>query len=188
VNPTIDPRIRSLFRTRLSRAAPVLAMVVLCCPALVACGSSSSSTSSAAAAGGSGAASNRNAQQVKFAECMRQHGVPITDPARGVAGALSSGVPASTLQAAVAACRQYAVGASGAISETQRAQFTRAFVKYATCLRANGIDISDPTENGTNGFGQKLLAAEALPNFQQANAKCRRNLPAQFAGAASSGR
>jgi hypothetical protein len=113
---------------------------------------------------------------------MRQNGVPISDPTRGFASALSSGVPASTLKAAIAACRQYQVGASGALSDQQRAQFTHAFLIYAICLRANGIDIPDPSEAGGNGFGQKLLAAQSLPNFPHANTKCRRNLPAQFRG------
>jgi hypothetical protein len=114
---------------------------------------------------------------------MRQHGVPISDPARGIAAALSSGVPGSTLQSAVNACRQYGVGALGAFSPQQRAQFTRAFVKYAVCMRAHGIQIPDPSETGGNSFGQQLLAAKSLPNFPQANAKCRRVLPTQFGGA-----
>ena len=115
---------------------------------------------------------------------MRQHGVPIRDPSAGPQQALSSGVPGTILQAAIAACRQYFVGS--AISPQDRSKFTQAFVRYATCLRANGIDVPDPA--GTdNGFGQKLLAAESLPNFQQANSKCRQALPSQFRGAAAGG-
>jgi hypothetical protein len=118
---------------------------------------------------------------------MRQHGVPISDPTAGPQQALTSGVPSTTLQAAIAACRQYAVGALSAVSPANRAAFTRALVTYATCLRANGIDIPDPTIGADNGFGQKLLAVESLPNFKKANAKCRRTLPPQFGGAAAAG-
>jgi hypothetical protein len=157
----------------------------MCSSALAACGSSTSSSSGSP--GASNQAAQRNTQQVKFTQCMRQHGVPISDPARGVAGALSAGVPQSTLQPAITACQQYQVGASGAFSQQDRSQFTQAFVKYATCLRHNGIDIPDPTINGTNGFGQKMLAAEALPNFKAANAKCRQSLPAQFGGGGTPG-
>lgn len=156
----------------------------LCCLALAACGSGSPSSTSSTAGG---TASNRATEQVKFADCMRQHGVPISDPANGAAAALSSGVPPRTLQAAIAACRQYAVGALGQFTPQQRAGFAQAFLKYAICLRAHGIDIPDPGESGGAGFGQKLLAAESLPNFRAANAKCRRTLPAQFRGAGAGG-
>jgi hypothetical protein len=147
------------------------------------CGSGSTSPNNASTS----PTANRSSQQVKFAACMRQHGVPLSDPAHAVASALNSGVSAGTIQAAVSACRQYQAGASGAVSDTQRAQYTQAFVKYATCMRANGIDLPDPAESGGNGFGQKLLAASSLPNFPQANAKCRSNLPVQFAGGGSGG-
>ena len=162
-----------------------LAPAACCCLALAACGSGSSPRPTTRAASTSAASSNRTTQQVKFAVCMRQHGVPISDPTAGPQQALTSGVPAPTLQAAIAACRQYAVGALSTISASARAAFSQALVKYAICLRANGIDIPDPAINGDKGFGQKLLAAESLPNFKQANATCRRKLPPQFGGAAA---
>jgi hypothetical protein len=170
-------KIEAPDRRRLVSAALV---TVVCCPALAACGSSSSSSSGGAATGGT--ASNRTSQQVKFAGCMRRNGVPIRDPANGMVSALRAGVPPNTLQAAIAACRQYRVGAAAAISPQDRVKFTQAFVKYATCLRAHGIDIPDPTVGGDNGFGQKVLAAEALPTFPAANKACRRTLPAQLGG------
>ena len=169
------------------RGGAALAPAACCCLALAACGSGASQRPTTGAASTSAASSDRTAQQVKFAVCMRQHGVPIKDPTAGPQQALTSGVPAPTLQAAIAACRQYAVGALSTISASERAVFAQALVKYATCLRANGIDIPDPVISGDNGFGQKLLAASSLPNFKRANATCRRKLPPQFGGALAAG-
>ena len=145
---------------------------------LAACGSSKPTASTA-----NTTTASRASQQLKFADCMRQHGVPISDPSQGPVGALSSGAPPQTLQPAIAACRQYFAGAQAPVSAVDRAAFTQAFVKYATCLRARGIDIPDPTIGGEASFGQKLLAAQSLPGFKTANLKCRAELPGQFRGA-----
>src|SRR5487761_1250236 len=106
---------------------------------VAACGSSKTTASTA-----NTTTASRVSQQLKFADCMRQHGVPISDPSSGPVGALSSGAPPQTLQPAIAACRQYFSRAQGPVSTPDRAAFTQAFVKYAPCLRAHGIDIPDP--------------------------------------------
>lgn len=152
--------------------------LVLCGCALAACGSSNSSSAPYA--------SRQNAQrinqQLKFNQCMRAHGVHIKDTATTPAAALSAGAPASILQQAIAACRQYQQGAFSTISPQDRSKYTHAFLLYAICLRAHGVNVPDPSESGGNGFGQKLLAASRAPNFQPANKACRGNLPGVLGG------
>jgi hypothetical protein len=149
--------------------------------ALAGCGGSGGTSSTTAPSGGQ--TSGRISQQLKFNQCMRSRGVPISDTATTPAAALTAGAPASVLQAAIAACRQYEHGAFSTITPQDRSRFTHAFLEYAICLRAHGVNVPDPSEAGGNGFGQKLLAAETAPNFKAANTTCRRNLPAELAGA-----
>ena len=159
----------SSFRP-LAIAAAVLVVTVVA----AACGSSSQSSSTSQTAG-------RASKQLGFNQCMRSHGVNIPDTATTPAAALTAGAPASILQGAIAACRQYEQGAFATITPTDRSRFKRALLTYAICLRAHGIDVPDP--RGDNGFAQKLLAAQSLPNFNAANTACRRNLGALLAGA-----
>jgi hypothetical protein len=147
---------------------------------IAACGSSSH-PSSAAAGSAAGQTSKRISQQLKFNQCMRSRGVPITDTATTPAAALTTGVPASILQAAIAACRQYEQGAFSTITPQYRSRFRHALLEYAICLRARGVNVPDPT--GDNGFAHKLLAAASAPNFKAANTACRRTLGALLAGA-----
>jgi hypothetical protein len=163
------------------RYMPALATVGITV-SIAACGSSSHSSSAAAGSAG-GQTSGRVSQQLRFNRCMRSRGVPISDTATTPAAALTAGAPASILQAAIAACRQYEQGAFSTITPQDRSRFTHAFLEYAICLRAHGVNVPDPSEAGGNGFGQKLLAAETAPNFKAANTACRRNLPAELAGA-----
>jgi hypothetical protein len=143
--------------------------------AVAACGSGSHSSSTSQT-------SRRVTKQLAFNQCMRARGVPIPDTATTPAAALTAGAPASVLQSAIAACRQYEQGAFSTITPKDRSRFTHAFLEYAICLRAHGINVPDPSLTGDSGFGQKLLAAESLPNFNAANTACRRNLPAELAG------
>jgi hypothetical protein len=152
--------------------------------ALAACGSSGGSSSSGSA-GGSNQTSKQETTRLQFNQCLRQHGVSVSDQGNGIVGALRSGVPQSTLRSAMSACRQYTKAAFGNFSPGRQTQFQDAFVKYAACLRQNGIDVPDPTFSsggGPGAFSQALQQAQQSPNFQAVNAKCERNLPSQLQG------
>jgi hypothetical protein len=154
--------------------------VAIATVALAGCGGSGRTSSTTAPSGGQ--TSGRSSQQLKFNRCMRSRGVPISDTATTPAAALTAGAPASILQAAIAACRQYEQGAFSTITPQDRSRFRHALLEYAICLRGHGVNVPDPSL-GDNGFTQKLLAAETAPNFKAANTGCRRNLPAELAGA-----
>lgn len=177
--------IRSPIVVRRSRQVLArLVLVALVGLVLTACGSSS--TASSASAGGSSATAKQASSRLKFTDCMRQHGVNISDQAGGGGGGPPAGIPQSTLQAAGTACRKYAGGAFGNFSPAQRSQFQAAFVKYTACLRAHGVNIPDPTfgaggaANQGGGFRQSLQNAQASPSFKAANSQCSSVLPAQL--------
>jgi len=61
------------------------------------------------------------------------------------------------------------------LSPAQRAQVQQQLVKFAQCMRSHGIDIPDPTTNGTGGFGFRRSFGSVdrnSPAFQAANKAC----------------
>jgi hypothetical protein len=168
-------------RLRFAGAALVVGLV---CVALTACGSSSSASNASATA------SSKSAQQesarLKLRQCLREHGANV--PESGGPGAAQN-VPRATLQAAFKACQKYATGAFGtAPSAAQQAQTRDQLVKYASCMRENGLQIADPTTAtgggpggpggaGGTGFFSELRKLRQDPKFAAANSKCSKNLP-----------
>ena len=107
-----------------------------CTVAIAACGSSSSAHT---ALGGAGVA-----QGIKFADCMRSHGVP-TFPDPGGAG---GGVPlpqgsSPALEAAVRDCHALEPGGAGPPQATGQQKAT--MLHLSQCMRAHGVtDFPDP--------------------------------------------
>lgn len=116
----------------------------------VGCGSSGGDTG-VASAGGNGKASSAPVADptndpLKFAQCMRSHGVdvPDPDPNGGGYGALAQAVrkaPKDKGNAALNACRQYL---GGVIAAKSSPQYQEAMVKYVKCLQQHGAKIDDP--------------------------------------------
>jgi hypothetical protein len=120
-------------------------------------GSGSTSTPSAAGAGSGGNSQSDAAEQdamVKFAQCMRQHGVDMPDPkpaAGGGGGAVEAmpGVKANDpaamqqMQAASTACQKLLPNGGKPTQQDLQRQ-----LKFAQCMRAHGVDIPDPNPNG----------------------------------------
>jgi hypothetical protein len=143
-------------RQRLPLAAlAMIAMVVL----ISACGSS-------APAGTSGSSTAANAQKaVKFAECMRSNGVSEF-PDRGASGSftideivngssLDPNTPA--FEHALSACRD--LEPAGFTGSKWSAQQMQAALKFAQCIRANGVtDFPDPVN------GQPLVDTNRIPS------------------------
>lgn len=119
---------------------------------LSACGSSSSSTSPDLPAPGSGtstAASNATYRaRLNLARCYRAQGINVPDPTPGAGHAAGGGIqqilgryPQARVQAAQQACRQYIAKANpqANANPTGKAQFNQGFVKFAKCMRTNGV-------------------------------------------------
>lgn len=120
---------------------------------------------------------------VKFAECMRDHGIDVPDPQPG-----RFQIPAGTdpaTEAALRACRQWlpSLNASGGVRPNANlAAELPHLIAYARCMRAHDISMLDPNSFGalnlgpvpgiTNDYGRYS------PQFRAADAACRSLLPA----------
>jgi hypothetical protein len=130
-----------------SRLGAVAALAVI---ALVGTGCSDESSDNAGAAGTSG-----RQQAVKFAECMRGHGVgAFPDPdasgeltADGVANNSSLDTTGPAWTKAIAACKD--LEPSGFTGTKRSAEQQATSLKFAQCIRENGVrDFPDPDPNG----------------------------------------
>jgi hypothetical protein len=139
------------------RLRPLAGLALIAIAALVGgCGSN------APAAGGNTAAAQKG---VKFSECMRSNGVP-TFPDPGASGKLTidevangtSLDPSSpTFTQALDACKS--LEPAGFEGGTRSAQQQSAALKFAQCIRANGVsDFPDPAA------GQPLVDTNRIPS------------------------
>jgi hypothetical protein len=151
---------------------------------LSACGSSSS----AASAGTTASSSSRTQARLNLAKCFRAHGLNVPDPTTGGGAAGGggggggifrslNGYSQAQVQAATAACRAYFAKAfpQANLSPAQRAQVQQQLVKFAQCMRSHGVNIPDPTFNGTSGFGFRRAFGSVdrnSPAFQTASKAC----------------
>ena len=122
-----------------------------------ACGSAAPATTGSgdSSSGGGHLTATAHEKAVKFAECMRSHGVSnFPDP--GASGKLTidavangSGLNTSTpaFKQAISACRN--LEPAGFTGSKRSSQQQQAGLKFAQCIRANGVpDFPDPLPNG----------------------------------------
>jgi hypothetical protein len=160
-------------RSIMKRSHRPVALVVLVGIAVLAsaCGSSTPVASNPT----TNSTANRE-QAVKFAQCMRNNGVSnFPDP--GASGqftvdgiANSSGINTNTpaFEQALSACKS--LEPSGFMGTQRTPQQQAAALKFAQCMRNNGIsNFPDPSPDGpiinVNG-------AHSIPGFQTALSKC----------------
>jgi len=180
-----------LWSTRSGRTVPVVVILAGLALGISACGggspqaSSSTPTTSEATSSGSSSssASSAMATPLKYAECMRSHGVTAyPDPTAGANGGVApvkygpgTGInPNSpTLQAASHACLKYAP--AGNPASGQGAQAVN-LLKFAECMRAHGVtNFPDPSASGNLLIPQSIDTQ--TPTFQAASQACQRYMP-----------
>jgi hypothetical protein len=124
------------------------------------------------------AVSEHHQNMLKFSECMRSHGVPkFPDPGStgGIQISASSGInPQSRqFQEAQKACQKYFPAPRS--SRAQIAKHEANILKFAACMRKNGVpNYADPTF-GPQGQVNETQGPGADPNspaFQAAVKKC----------------
>lgn len=129
--------------TRTTTAAALAGCVTAL--ALAACGSETPSSADTQA--------KREAAQLKFARCMRSHGVNIPDPKPGpdggpgnirVGGPGKDSIAPQAMQRADAACRKYLEAVAPKLSPEQQAELRDQALKFAKCMRSHGVDMPDP--------------------------------------------
>jgi hypothetical protein len=118
-----------------------------------------------AACGGSGndqADAQQNFQDaaLKFAQCMRGHGVDVPDPQPGQGIQIQAGQNgidpnSQTFKDAQSACQHIMQDAIPADQRPDPTQVQDQLLKLAQCMREHGIDMPDPKVNsdGTVQFG-----------------------------------
>jgi hypothetical protein len=125
--------------------------------AIAACGSSSSAGNSASSSG--------TAQGIKYADCMRGHGVPnFPDPGSGggVRIAPGSGInPQSpAFQSAQSACSKLLPGGGSGLHGPPSAQARTLMLATSECMRTHGVTgFPDPTTTpplSINGYSQVI--------------------------------
>jgi hypothetical protein len=140
---------------------------------IAACGSNSPTSSSASgSAGQSSQARLQQAQQaaVRFAGCLRSHGVHNFPDPTSPEDLKSSfaGIQSPAIQSAATACR-HLLGRGGSPSQTaaQRRAQTVAALAFARCLRSHGFpQFPDPSSTGE--LTHQMLAAAGIDIHQPA--------------------
>ena len=141
--------------------SPVLAALAvglaLALGGLAACGGKSGNNGIASADGrtkatahkSANSAADRHQQELKFAKCMRDHGVDMPDPdPNGPITIKGSAGPGDqdTMQKAQEACKQYMP--NGGNPPKLSPKDVAKLAKYSKCMRDHGIDMPDPDAQG----------------------------------------
>jgi hypothetical protein len=143
---------------------------------LTACGSGSSGT----------AASDNDARdtaRLKLQKCLRDNGVDLPAPGQnGAGGGGFRNIDRQKLRTAMQGpCKKFQTAAFGNITPQQRQEFQDAFVKFAACMRQNGVDVPTPNFGAGGGPGAGGGARRRLnrndPKTKAALQKCRSSLP-----------
>jgi hypothetical protein len=165
------------------------ALLAACALAVAACGGEN-------AAGGGNSAADRESEareaQLKYARCMRDHGVDMPDPTFESDGrSLQTGpdpediddLKRGKFREAEQACKKYLEAIEPPeLSEEQQQEFRDAALANARCMREHGIEnFPDPTF-GENGEAKiRLDRGRGLdpqdPDFREAMEACEDTMP-----------
>jgi hypothetical protein len=156
---------------------PLILAAVAGALALEACGSANDGKGGTASADGQDRAFEG---ALRFAKCMRDHGVDMPDPKRDSNGGIMLTGPAGgnrtklgdpKMKAAQSACQKYMDNGGGPpLDPAAQAKLQDAFVAYAGCMRGKGIDMPDPKVRGHRI--QMRLTNPDSPAFKAADTAC----------------
>jgi hypothetical protein len=121
--------------------------------ALSACAGSSSDPGIATAKNGPAASASPNGKTMgsplKFAQCMRQHGVQMDDPdSSGHISIKADSKTQGTVDAAQKACQHLLPDGGKGGGKGLSKQDQEKFLKFAQCMRQHGIQMADPDFSG----------------------------------------
>ncbi|MGI5163739.1 hypothetical protein ACQEU3_05220 [Spirillospora sp. CA-253888] len=113
--------------------------------------------------------------QLKFAQCMRENGIDVPDPGSGDKQVAigRQGKDREKVERAVEKCRSY-LEAGGVIPDLKDPKVHDQFVKFAQCMRQQGVDVPDPGPDGKWRINTQGVPPERLEKAQQA---CRHLTP-----------
>ncbi|WP_327357205.1 hypothetical protein [Streptomyces sp. NBC_01304] len=132
-------------------------------------------------AGGSGGQNNAAGDNgksaddaLKFRQCLRKQGIDMPDPEpgqdpRGLT--LGEGTDPKKFQEALKKCGGSGTGRKGGGSLTQADK--DKMIKFAQCMRKNGIDMKDPKLDGGTAMGEAMKIPKGQEKkFEKANKLC----------------
>jgi len=115
--------------------------------------------------------------ELKFAECMREHGIDFPDPQDGP-GLVKIGKDESPeeLREAEKACENFRKAIEPPeLTEAQQQEFKKRALEHARCMREHGIDFPDPTFSEDGGANIRLGTGRVDPeddDFKAAEKEC----------------
>lgn len=119
---------------------------------------------------GSSPSASTTADPVKYAQCMRNHGVAMSDPGPNGFN-MPTGIPQNTVDKAQQACKQYgsgigsaqlANGPGGASAPNPNDPKRQAILlQFASCMRDNGFKMPDPGSGSISVNGDDPAYAKA---------------------------
>jgi hypothetical protein len=142
----------------------------------VATANGGSSARPSSSAGGAGLSDHE--KDLRFAQCMRDNGVPkYPDPDANGGGGVDLnqlGVDKAKVDAAQEKCKQYAP--NGGVPRTPDAQQVERMRQYARCMRENGVPkFPDPDANGGLALDANKLGMDPLgPKMKAAERACQK--------------
>jgi hypothetical protein len=124
--------------------------------------------------GGPGAQGN-SGDQSKYAACLRDQGLTVTERSDGLD--IKADSPEKS-NAAKATCKQYAPAGEEVSPEDKKKAMDSA-LKYVECMRKAGVDMPDPKQDPDGGVAVKLPdgMTEDTPVVQQAQKACQELSP-----------
>jgi hypothetical protein len=123
------------------------------------------------------ATADRAEQGRKFAQCMREHGIPMEDPGADGGGGLSTvikDVDKKKLRDATEACRAHVPVKDRAQADPEQVDKLR---ELARCMRENGVDMPDPAPDGRFPSGAMRGFTRDDPAFEKAFEACGKAFP-----------
>ncbi|HTW43045.1 MAG TPA: hypothetical protein VMD79_12090 [Solirubrobacteraceae bacterium] len=206
------------INSKSAKPAIVLLVLALVSVMLAACGGSSNpSTGSSTSTSTSKASESASAttpttstagpkagHSSKLRECLQKEGVtlPKREPGKGGRGFFGgaggakppAGESLSKLRAALKKCGGAAGGFTGGGHFFNSPAVKQAYAKFASCMRANGVNLPEPNTSGKGPVFNTKGIETSSSTFKSAEAKCRSDLVGAFrvrpgihAGAGASG-
>ncbi|MER6947248.1 hypothetical protein ABT294_24750 [Nonomuraea sp. NPDC000554] len=162
--------------SRVLTAVLLLSLLVAGCaqrderhPLAIAIAGTPAAAASAAPKASAAATVDPNDALLKLAQCLRQNGIDVPDPGSPEEKTWQYKGDQATLQKAVKACEKFAAQIPNPMNDPKTRD---ELVKFARCMREQGIDVPDPPQQNT-GLDPND------PKFQKAAEACAKLLPSQ---------
>jgi hypothetical protein len=111
---------------------------------------------------------DRQEQGLKFAKCMREHGVEMEDPKGGRITIKSGPGQDGTMEKAQEACQKYLPQ----VSQADRKKMTQNALRFARCMRERGVEkFPDPEGGGMVRMDDDIVSD---PDFEKAQEACKK--------------